>query len=162
MPLRVADEAWIATALLHREHPDASDFSLDEIHRRALQEFHDKRPGIRQHIVSHAVASNPPDPARIRLLHNAGRGRRRLFRPGDPSHPERSGKMHPEKRDIPGRYHSLVDWYLNEYAQQAKKTKGSTDPKVWLQFIGLIPSYDLQKMSEAIESGTEQVDPREW
>ena len=162
MPIRVADEAWIATALLHKEHPDANDFSLDEIHEKAVKEFRDERPGVRQHIVTHAVASNPPDPARIRLLHNSGRGRRRLFRPGDPSHPERSGRTYPEKRDIPERYHPLVDWYLSEYTQEIRKTTGSTDPKVWLQFVGLIPAYDLQKMSEAIETGTEKVDRSEW
>ena len=162
MPIRVADEAWIATALLHREHPEADDFSLDQIHDRAIREFRDKRPGVRQHIVSHAVASNPPDPARIRLLHSSGRGRRRLYRPGDPSHPDRFGKMHPEKRDIPERYHSLIDWYLTEYSQLSRQPRGSTDPKVLLQFVGLIPAYDLRKMSEAIESGTEQVDPDEW
>lgn len=162
MNIRVADEAWIATALLHKENPSVEDFGLDEIYERAMKEFHDRRPGVRQHIVSHAVASNPPDPAQIRMLHSSGRGRRRLFRPGDPAHPDRSGKMCPEKRDIPERYHSLVDWYLKEYTQRGEEAKGSTDPKVWLQFVGLIPAYDLRKMSDAIESGTEQVDPNEW
>lgn len=162
MGIRVADEAWIATALLHRERPDAEDFSLDEIHNRALNEFRDRRPGVRQHIVSHAVASNPPDPARIRLLHNSGRGRRRLFRPGDPVHPERSGKICPEKRDIPERYHSLVDWYLKEYSQSKGLQQGTTDPKALLQFVGLIPAYDLRRMSDAIESAAERVDPNEW
>lgn len=161
MNIRVADEAWIATALLHKENPSVEDFGLDEIYDRALKEFHDKRPGLRQHIVSHAVASNPPDPAQMRMLHSSSRGRRRLFRPGDPTHPERSGKMYPEKRDIPERYHSLVDWYLREYTQD-KDPKGSTDPKVWLQFVGLISAYDLRRMAETIESGTEQVDPNEW
>jgi hypothetical protein len=160
---RVADEAWIAAALLHREHPESEDFSLQDILERAKKEFrHEPPPGVRQHIVSHGVASNPPDPARIRMFHNSGRGRRRLYRPGDPAHPERSGKMYPNKRDIPERYHPLVDWYVTEYAQQEAKPQGSSDPKVWLQFIGLIPAYDLRKMSEAIESGTEQVDPLEW
>jgi hypothetical protein len=161
MNVRVADEAWIATALLHKENPDAEDFGLDEIYDRVISEFHDRRPGVRQHLVSHAVASNPPDPAQIRMLHSTGRGRRRLFRPGDPAHPERVGKMYPEKREIPDKYHQLIDWYLTEYVQE-NKTKGSTDPKVWLQFVGLIPAYDLRRMLEAIESGTEQVDPREW
>ncbi|HXZ80306.1 MAG TPA: hypothetical protein VEG30_10285 [Terriglobales bacterium] len=162
MSIRVADEAWIATALLHKENPGAEDFGLDEIYERAMKEFHDRRPGVRQHIVSHAVASNPPDPAQIRMLHISGRGRRRLFRPGDPVHPQRSGKVYPEKRDIPEIYHPLVDWYLKEYAQEGTQKKGSTDPKMWLQFVGLISAYDLRKMAEAIESGTEQIDPREW
>ena len=32
--IRVADEVWIATALLHRDHPGAADFSLKEIEGR--------------------------------------------------------------------------------------------------------------------------------
>ena len=162
MNIRVADEAWIATALLHKEQPEAEDFGLDEIYDRAMKEFRDRRPGVKQHILSHAVASNPPDPAQIRMLHSSARGRRRLFRPGDPAHPERLGKMFPEKRDIPEKYHPLVDWYLKEYSQTKKPSLGSTDPKVWLQFVGLISAYDLRKMADAIEAGTEQVNPNEW
>ena len=36
--VKVADEVWIATALLHREHPDQSDFEIEEIMRRAAKE----------------------------------------------------------------------------------------------------------------------------
>lgn len=160
---RVADEAWIAAALLHREHPEAEDFSLRDIHDRAKKEFrHDPPSGVWQHIVSHAVASNPPDPARIKMFHNSGRGRRRLFRPGDPSHPKRTGKTHPEKRDVDHRYHALIDWYLKEYSQVKEQSQGSTDPRILLHYIGIIPAYDLQKMSEAIRADTERVDGNEW
>jgi len=162
MNILVADEAWLATALLHREHPDAADFSLGEIRDRALQEFHDNRPGVWQHIVSHCVASNRPSPAQYRMLHGTARGRRRLYRPGDPVHPERKGKIHPEKRDIPDRYRNLVDWYLGDYSRQRTPVSGSSRPSVWLRFVGLIPAYDLKKMSEAIRSACEQVDPNEW
>ena len=31
MKIRVADEVWIATALLHRRHPDRDDFTVAEI-----------------------------------------------------------------------------------------------------------------------------------
>ncbi len=119
MSILVADEAWLATALLHREHPDAEDFSLDEIRDRARREFHDNRPGVWQHIVSHCVASNRPNPAQYRMLHGSARGRRRLYRPGDPVHPDRKGKIYPEKRDIPERYRNLVDWYLSDYSKPA-------------------------------------------
>lgn len=162
MNVRVADEAWLATALLHREHPDSEDFKLDEIHDRARREFHDNRPGVWQHIVSHCVASNRPNPAQYRMLHSTVRGRRRLYRPGDPVHPERKGKIHPEKRDIPARYHSLLDWYLSDYSRRQGPGGGSNSPAVVLQFVGLIPAYDLQKMSEAIRSGCERVDAGEW
>jgi len=162
MNILVADEAWIATALLLHEHPNAEDFSLDEIRDRARREFHDDRPGVWQHIVSHCVASNRPNPAQYRMLHSSGRGRRRLYRQGDPVHPDRKGKMYPEKREIPERYHKLVDWYLNEYNRRQGSSGGSNSPAVALQFVGLIPAYDLQKMSEAIHSGCERVDANEW
>ena|SRR5579884_2605467 len=164
MNIRVADEAWLATALLQREHPDARDFSLEEIHDRARREFHDNRPGVWQHIVSHCVASNRPNPAQYRMLHSTERGRRRLYRKGDPAHPERRGKTHPEKRDIPERYHAVVDWYLNEYSnpKNGDGEEGSSSPSVWLRFVGLIPGYDLKRMAEAIRSGCEQVDANEW
>ena len=162
MNILVADEAWLATALLHREHPEAEDFSLDEIRTRARREFHDNRPGVWQHIVSHCVASNRPNPAQYRMLHSTVRGRRRLFRTGDPVHPERKGKIHPEKRDIPDRYQSLVDWYLSDYSRRRNRVAGSSSPAVLLQFVGLIPAYDLQKMSDAIRSGCERIDSNEW
>jgi hypothetical protein len=46
--LNVADETWIATALLHREHPDAEDFSAAEIVDRAAREniTGERRPGV--------------------------------------------------------------------------------------------------------------------
>ena len=162
MNILVADEAWIATALLLHEHPNAEDFSLGEIRDRARQEFHDDRPGVWQHIVSHCVASNRPNPAQYRMLHSTGRGRRRLYLQGDPVHPERKGKILPEKRDIPERYHNLVDWYLGEYSRRRGPAGGSNIPAVALQFVGLIPAYDLQKMAEAIRSGCERVDANEW
>jgi hypothetical protein len=160
MSILVADEAWLATALLHREHPDAEDFSLDEIRDRARREFHDNRPGVWQHIVSHCVASNRPNPAQYRMLHGSARGRRRLYRPGDPVHPERKGKIYPERRDIPERYRSLVDWYLKNYSQR-KTQVTSSRARDLLQFVGLIPAYDLERMKEAIKD-CERVDLNEW
>ena len=160
MNLLVADEAWLATALLHREHPDAEDFSLGEIRDRARREFHDNRPGVWQHIVSHCVASNRPNPAQYRMLHGSARGRRRLYRPGDPVHPDRKGKIYPERRDIPERYRSLVDWYLKNYSQR-KTQVTSSRARDLLQFVGLIPAYDLERMKEAIKD-CERVDPNEW
>ncbi len=162
MNILVADEAWLATALLQHEHPNAEDFGLDEIRDRARREFHDDRPGVWQHIVSHCVASNRPNPAQYRMLHSSGRGRRRLYRSGDPVHPDRKGKIYPEKRNIPARYHNLVDWYLNEYSRGLGHPGGSSSPALVLKFVGLIPAYDLQKMSEAIKSGCERVDANEW
>ena len=55
----VADEAWIATALLHREHPDRKDFKTTEIVRRAEQ------------IAGPEAGDTPPDP--ILALRGLGR-----------------------------------------------------------------------------------------
>ena len=161
MQIRVADEAWAATALLHREHPEAEDFPLAEIHTRAQQEFQDQRPGIWYHIVSHCVASNPRTPAQYRMLHETTRGRRRLYRPGDPTHPQRKGKTHPDQDQLPPKYRPLVDWYLEDYIRQTS-AKPSSSPAALLNFVGGISAFDLQKMSEAISSGCERVDRNEW
>ncbi len=40
-------------------------------------------------------------------------------------------------------------------------SKGKTGKQV-LQFAGLIPLSDLDKMNEAIEAGCEQIDANEW
>ena len=146
------------------KHPDAEDFSLDEIRDRARREFHDNRPGVWQHIVSHCVASNRPNPAQYRML-----ARRRARppaalpsrRPGS-SRAHRKGKIYPEKRDIPERYQDLVDWYLRDYVQKRNRRPKGASPAVLLQFVGLIPAYDLKKMQQAIEEDCERIDASEW
>jgi hypothetical protein len=156
--LKVADEAWLATALLHREHPEAADFRIADILARAVREFHDRRPGVWAHIVSHCVASNPPSPAQYRMLHETGRGRRRLYRPGDPVHPKRKGKVHPDKHSLPPEYQALVDWYDREFtARTASRGNGGKRPGI-ARFVGLIPAFDLEKMAAAIEEGCERVE----
>src|SRR5271155_293623 len=60
--LKVADEIWIATALLHRGHPDKADFAIEEIMQCATKEAKPEplRPGVYVHIVQHCVANRPP------------------------------------------------------------------------------------------------------
>lgn len=96
--IKVADEVWIAAALLHRENPRRQDFTVTEIVERAKQERRSPvlRPGVYVHAVQHCVANRPPNPGRYRMLLETGENRRRLFRPGDPYHPGREGaKMVP-------------------------------------------------------------------
>src|SRR5215813_11395319 len=98
--IRVADEVWIATALLHRENPKAKDFSLKEIAARLARErlSGEKRPGVYPHISVHTVANRAPNGGRYRMLFETAPSRRRLFRAGDPYHPEREGgKMAPDR-----------------------------------------------------------------
>jgi hypothetical protein len=42
-----------------------------------------------------------------------------------------------------------------------KPASKSSSPRILLQFVGLIPADDLQKMSDAIED-CERIDPEEW
>lgn len=112
--IRVADEVWIAAALLHREHPEAPDFSIEEIVERARQEERNIpfRPGVYVHAVQHCVANRKPNPARYRMLFETTPGRRRLFRKGDSYHPAREGgKIEPHFEDLPFGYIALLNWY---------------------------------------------------
>jgi len=119
--VKVADEVWIATALLHRERPGEEDFSLKDIEQRLRQEnlAGGVRAGVYPHISAHCVANVPPNPGRYRMLVATGPSRRRLFREGDPAHPRRDGsKTHPRRADIPAGYHELVDWYEHEWTSR--------------------------------------------
>ena len=91
--IKVADEVWIITALLHREHPERTDFSVEEIVARAQQEKLTQvlRSGFYVHAVQHCVANRPPNPGRYRMLLETASGRRRLFRVGDSYDPRREG-----------------------------------------------------------------------
>jgi len=112
--LKVADEVWIAAALLHREQPNRSDFSIEEIVDRVSRESltGSVRPGVYVHVVQHCVANRPPRPARYRMLFETGPGRRRLFRQGDAYDPAREGgKITPSPEGVPHGYSGLPSWY---------------------------------------------------
>lgn len=115
----VADEVWLATALLHGEHPGRSDFSVKEIVERAKREAvaGRLRPGVYVHVIQHCVANRTPNPGRYRMLFETRRNHRRLFRPGDAYDPRREGsKTTPDYESLPRKYRPLLDWYTNEYA----------------------------------------------
>lgn len=115
--LRVADQVFIAVALLHRRFPAREDFTVNEIVDWALKEFGPLRPGIRVHIYSHCVANKRPDSGRYRMLYATGENTRRLLRPGDDVHSERTGKTFPELEDVPQKYHELIEWAKRRYSQ---------------------------------------------
>jgi hypothetical protein len=122
--VKVADEVWIAAALLQREHPERDEFSLKEIEQRLRREnlVGTVRAGVYPHISVHCVANAPPNPGRYRMLIATGPSRRRLFREGDPADPRRDGsKTHPRRADIPAGYHELLDWYELEWSNPATK-----------------------------------------
>lgn len=136
-PISVGDEVWLATALLHREHPEREDFTVQEITARAEREnVHGRlRPGVYVHAIQHCVANRPPKPARYRMLFATGKKTRRLFRPRDSYDPKREGsKTIPDRADLPARYRSLVDWYEREYVRSAAEP--SVDPILALRGLG--------------------------
>ena len=139
--IRVADEVWIATALLHREQTDRDDFSIGEIVGRAEREMLAKplRPGVRVHATVHCVGALSPSPARYCMLHATSSGRRRLWRTGDPVHPARVGaKVIPEADEIPPEYRPLLDWYQREYApgRADRERAPAADPLLELRGSG--------------------------
>ncbi len=136
--VKVADEVWIAAALLHREHAQATDFSIEEIVARARREgLHQPlRPGVYVHVVQHCVANRPPNPGRYRILFETSEGRRRLFRRGDPYHLEREGsKATPEPEDLPTEYRELLNWY-REWSEHSAANSAETDPLLALRGSG--------------------------
>src|SRR6266851_5087925 len=102
--LKVADETWLAAALLHRESPERADFTINEIVDRAAKEsvYGELRPGVRVHATLHCVANLRPNPGRYRMLFTTGKSTRRLFRAGDSYDRAREGgKIVPESKDLP-------------------------------------------------------------
>ena len=138
LEIKVADEVWIATALLHRDCPDKADFAIDEIMTRATKEAKPQslRPGVYVHIVQHCVANRPPSPGRYRMLFETAPGRRRLFRSGDNYDTAREGaKITPAREDIPFRYSSLLAWY-SDWSQDRAEDRIKNDPLLALRGSG--------------------------
>ena len=136
--LKVADEVWIATALLHREHPEQPDYTIEQIVERAQREgLHQPlRPGVYVHVVQHCVANRPPNPGRYRMILETSNGRRRLFRKGDPFHPEREdGKITPNRDDLPYGYSGLLKWY-DEWSGSGGANPKKEDPLLSLRGSG--------------------------
>ncbi len=126
--IKVADEVWVATVMLHRRHRERADFSTEEIvefagSAKELRFMGPLRPGFYVHVVQHCVANRPPNPARYRMLFETTSGRRRLFRPGDPYHPLREGgKISPKTEDLPENwFRGLLAWYSNWCAEAAER-----------------------------------------
>jgi hypothetical protein len=127
--IKVADEVFIATALLQRESPNRDDFTIDEIvDRVALENLYGRlRPGVRVHVLQHSVANKKPNPGRWRTLYATGRDTRRLLRSTDEVHPERTWKIWPALEEVPIKFHELIEW-----AQKQFGTGGKGDDNRWL------------------------------
>ncbi len=136
--LKVADEVWIVTALLHRAHPERSDFAVQEIMEQAQKAgiAGPLRPGFYVHTIQHCVANRAPNPGRYRMLFETCTGRRRLFRHGDPYDPQREGgKVVPSGDDVPEQFLGLLDWY-REWSALAARNAVDSDPLLQLRGSG--------------------------
>lgn len=136
--VKIADEVWIAVALLHRENPDRDDFTTTEIRERLRREniAGEERRGVQPHVSLHCVANRPPNPARYRMLVATTAVRRRLYRPGDPCDEKRIGaKITPEPADLPTKYRPLLQWYHELYSRPRPSSK-VTDPILSLRGLG--------------------------
>jgi len=167
--MTIADSVWLATALLHRENAHAPDFSVQQIIEKvsAAKLFDSYRPGLPVFASKHCVANKAPNPLRHRILVETTRGRRRLFRAGDPFHPDRkNGNIRPDKADLPPEYRPLVDWYETEYTKQGPQgleeitapphsALGETQPGVaFVSSTGAVIIPDNLRKDLGIEEGT--------
>lgn len=137
--VKVADEVWIATALLHREHPSREDFTVAEIVERARKEAVSPvlRPGVYVHAAQHCVANLPPNPGRWRMLVKTTGNRRRLYRPGDIYDPRRAGaRARPDRTGLPSKYRGLLDWYEATYAKHPRQQGPKKDALLGLRGSG--------------------------
>ena len=128
--VKIADQVWIATLLLHKEKPERSDFNVDEIVERVRKEAIDESnpTSVYVHVVQHCVANRPPNPARYRVLFETAPGRRRLFRKGDAYHPAREGaKITPDPEDLPPGYRDLLGWY-RDWCSSISHAASEIDP----------------------------------
>lgn len=138
MGIKVADEVWIATALLQHEQSERGDFTIEEIKERIKREniAGELRTGAYAHIVGHCVANRPPNSGRYRMLIETAPGRRRLFRTGDSYDPAREGaKTQPAREDIPPNYAYLLDWY-REWNKNNLEDRIKNDPLLALRGSG--------------------------
>ena len=136
--VKVADEVWIAAALLHREFPSQPDFSVEAVVSRVKKENLSGvlRPSVYVHVIQHCVANRPPDPGRYRMLFETAPGRRRLYRPGDPYDLNREGsKTLPAADDLPHEYVELLHWY-KRWIDEPNTSEPREDPLMRAARIG--------------------------
>ncbi|MGD0682535.1 MAG: hypothetical protein ABR990_10825 [Terracidiphilus sp.] len=121
-----AAEVFIATALLHKEHPERKDFTIQEIVNRAARENlrGELRQGVSVHASQHCCANRAPNSADHRMLFATGRSTRRLLLPADEMHPERRGNIFPETDEIPEQYLPLLEWAKARF-EQAQSAVGA-------------------------------------
>jgi hypothetical protein len=122
--LKVADAVWVATAMLHRAHPEAEGFAVADIVDRVMREgLTDGQTGsVYLHANQHCVANRPPKDARLRMLFQTRGNLRRLYCPSDPFHPARNGRSCPNPQELPAALLPLLEWYEGWCRKQARRS----------------------------------------
>jgi len=120
-----AVEVFVATAFLHREQPERSEFTIQEIVNRAAREniTGELRSGVSVHTSQHCVANKTPNPGKHKMLFATGKHTRRLLLPGDEVHPGRTGKIFPDEGEVPGKYLPLLEWAKRRYEEAGSAAK---------------------------------------
>jgi hypothetical protein len=158
----IADEVWVGLALLHRAYPDRESFLTREILDRIRQEgaHPEMRSGVQPHISLHNVANLAPNPARYRLSYRLPDGTYRLYRPGDDYDPARTGKTHPDRADLPAKYHELLDWYLTTYCGDRPASVEEEDPFLRMSGVGreLWADIDADSYVDELREGWDELD----
>ena len=136
--IRVADEAWLALALLLLEKSDRVSFSAKEILDRVKREqvHPELRPGVQVHIYLHNVANAEPNSAKYRMFYKLSDDTYRLYRPGDAAHPSRKGKTAPHRDELPEKYRHVLDWYEREYCSRPTVSNEADDPILQMRGVG--------------------------
>lgn len=145
-----AVEVFIAAALLHKELPDRSDFSIQEIVKRAsIENLNGEfRPGIHVHASQHCIANRVPNPSKHRMLFATGKHTRRLLQRGDEVHPARTGKIFPDEHEIPPQYLPLLAWAKARY----ETAKGVTVHKITSTSASLAETTQPKNEARWLES----------
>lgn len=135
----VADEVWVALAMLHQKHPQRASFSAREILDQVKSEraHPDLRAGVQAHIYLHNVANLAPNSARNRMSYKLEDDTYRLYRTGDAVHPLRKGKAAPHRNELPEKYQPLLDWYEREYCKHESAPGSARERDPILRMWGL-------------------------
>lgn len=162
-----AVEVFLATALLHREQPTRSDFTIQEIVQRAVKEnvTGELRSGINVHASLHCVGNKEPNPNKHKMLFATGKSTRRLLLPEDEVKPGRTGKIFPDANEVPEQYLSILEWAKDRYYRNRNSSPDSSHTPATLAGASTAVRKHLQVFLDARGVGIEMakgIDPDDY
>lgn len=120
-------EIWISMADLAHRHGDIGhSVRNSELSARVLELFDDDRKGVGIHISQHVVAQASLNTGYNKCyLSSEGRGKRRLYLPGDEIHESRrlNPQTIPTPEELPQQYRYLLDWYEDTIRQDSDESE---------------------------------------